>query len=771
MPVDPLVRKLLFLLFPAFLAAQTLQFGADFGGRCVAVVCVMNVYWYPDTVTSIAVDPSGNTYVAGTSHGLFPLVNAIEPSPYSIIQIGTVSTPFVAKIDPTGTKLLYATPVGAPQEDGPSLLPTALAIDAAGNAYITGTAPPNGFPSLAGTTPLGSLLPPTSNDAFFIKLDPNGKLLLSTRFGGSADDAGNSIALDPSGAINIVGTTQSSDFPVTTGPSLTATQDIFFAKLDPASGSVTYATLLGQGAGPQLAIGLSGDLLIAASTTSSAWHTTSGAPQAACAGSPCADVIALRFRPSTSQIVYATYLGGTSVDTLEGIASDSAGSLYLTGTTASYDFPTSATAFQPVYSCNIIVATTCGTKAFAAHLNPTGTALLYSTYIGGTMTEQGHAIAIDGAGNAYLAGQTISSDFPLLHAIQPTIIPTMCSSNNYESVYYCGGAGFVTVLNPKGSALISSTYLGEYGAPNTNAGAFNGAYAVAVDATGNVYVAGDDLALAPAQLNPSSAANASGNASVVKIAQTGTPVTLSAMTTSAGFARGLPYGGGLASLFFGGLTGAESILIGSGDPLETQLGGITIKVGGEPAPLLAFANFGNGGGQVNFQVPFDRGQGTPVPNPVVEVDYNGTATFMGFLPVAPGIFTLGDGSGAIEHGADYSLVTKSNPVVPGEAIIIYATGLGQVVPAQQTGVPFVGAAQPDVVGPAFVVIIGDTSCNVLYAGTTPTFVGLYQINCVTSSALSSGSQTLRMIFYFNPTFGSTPPPYAVNSNTVILPVQ
>jgi hypothetical protein len=343
-----------------------------------------------------------------------------------------------------------------------------------------------------------------SNHVFFIKLDPNGKLLLSTQFGGSSTDAGNSIVLDSSGAIWITGTTQSSDFPITTGPSLSSSPEIFLAKLDPTSGDVTYATLLGQGTSPQLAVGPSGDFLIAASTTSSSWTTTPGAVQSSCAGTPCGDVIALRFRPSSSQIVYATYLGGAGTDTLGGIAADSTGSLYLTGTTASYDFPTTPRTFATGYKCSVIGSTTCGTKAFAAHLSPTGTALEYSTYLGGSAADEGHAIAIDASGKAYIAGQTTSSDFPILHAIQPTIIPTTCQVY-YPYVNYCGGAGFLTVLNPQASALVWGTYLGEY--PSVvpmDADFFNGAEALAVDAHGNVYAAGDDLALNPSNVNPAS---------------------------------------------------------------------------------------------------------------------------------------------------------------------------------------------------------------------------------------------------------------------------
>jgi len=773
------VRAFLVFLFPSILAAQTPQFAAAFGGSCESIGCDPgpgNV-WYPDTVTSIAIDSDGNSYVAGTSFGLFPLVNAIEPSPYQLLSdgLGNVSTRFLAKIDPTGTKLLYATPIGEPQS-GEQLLPISVTVDASGNAYVTGAAPSGGFPTLNGTTPASEFSSEGNNHVFFVKLDPNGKLLLSTRFGGSSTDTGNCIALDASGAIWITGTTQSSDFPITTGHSLSSSQEIFLAKLDPTSGDLTYATLLGPAATPQLAVGPSDDFLIAASTTSSSWTTTPGAVQSSCAGPSCADVIALRFRPSTSQIVYATYLGGSGIDTLGGIAADSTGSLYLTGTTASFDFPTTPGVFATGYQCSVAGSTTCGTKAFAAHLNPTGSELEYSTYLGGSATDQGHAIAIDAAGNAYIAGQTTSSDFPILHAFQATIIPTKCQVF-YPYDNYCGGAGFLTVLNPQASALVWSTYLGEYPSGVPVAGEkFNGAEAVAVDTHGNVYAAGDDLALNPPNVNPPSTVTpigASVDASVVKITPTGQPLAITALTNAASFAPGLPAPGGLATLFLSELTGPPSILTGTGSPLPTTLGGFTIKISGELAPLLAVATFDGGRGQINFQVPFEQGQTSPNNSvPIVEIDFNGTATFLGATAVAPGIFTLADGSPAVEHASDYSVVSQTNGINVGEIIIIYLTGLGIYSTGAQSGVPAAAPAPPQFFMPT--VTIGGSNCAVLYAGPTLDFVGLDQINCLTSSQNFTGPEPFPLppfaplqVVLTNPLL-DPPDPNVTNSNSVLV---
>lgn len=363
-------------LLSAFLAASTLpaqhlQFAATFGGTCVSDVCTSSYGWTPDTATAIAVDLSGNTYVAGMSFGEFPLVNAIEPAPYqSANAFAGWSIPFVAKIDPAGTKLLYATPIGIPQG-----FCGGLAVDSAGNAYVTGRSQAAGFPGISGI-PTGGV--------FLIKLDSNGELILSILFGGaSGNDTGTSIVLDQLGGVYISGVTGSPDFPVTSGAyrsTISGTQDVFLTKIDGTTGKIIYSTFVGPGDSPQLALGPQGDVFIAANTTSTTWPTTVGVVQPHCAGRVCADVIALRLRLSFvfgtlvgSQVLYATYLGGSNIDTLGGIVTDGSGSLYLSGTTSSSDFPVTGSGFGQA-ACAGANPGTCGSKAFIARLNPSGTA-------------------------------------------------------------------------------------------------------------------------------------------------------------------------------------------------------------------------------------------------------------------------------------------------------------------------------------------------------------------------------------------------------------
>jgi uncharacterized protein (TIGR03437 family) len=332
---------------------------------------------------------------------------------------------------------------------------------------------------------------------------------------------------------------------------------------------------------------------------------------------------------------------------------------------------------------------------------------------------------------------------------------------------YCPSAGFLSVLNPAGAALVWSTFLGSasvYGALSQYRGP---AYAVVLDSAGYVYATGQRIAIDERIL----AASPGDSVSVVKIAQQGNPLQFPAdgLTNGASFLAGLPAPGGLASLFLHGLN-VSGTVIGTGDPLPTELEGVSILVGGFPAPILAVANIpvANplGMQQINFQVPFEAQTN------LVEVRYQGLSTFVLPVAVAPGIFTLPGGLGAIQHASDYSLVTASHPAAPGEAIIIYATGLGAVSTAVADGTPAPAAnslldlCQPPIVifGGTPELNGGGTFANILYAGLTPGFVGLYQLNVLVPPATPAGPTNMYI-------FGPGCAPDTGFGNTVTLPVQ
>jgi uncharacterized protein (TIGR03437 family) len=757
-----------------------LVYAAGFGGTASDT--------FLDYPTGIAVDRDGNTYVTGIAYSAnFPFVHPIETAPQ-----GDFAAVFVAKLSADGSTLLYSTYISIEPNYG-DLWYAAIALDESGNAWITGSTSGANFPQVGGGTPVS----PGDYSAFVLALDPTGALLASQLFGGSVDNAGTSIALGPDGNLYITGTTNSSNFPTTAGAYRTTPYNgpgesdldeaLFLMKIDPrvlisrdpgSQSPVIYSTYLGGlGTSPVVAVDTQGNAYVAATTASTGWMATPGVIQPECVGMSCANAVVLKISPNGNELLYMTYFGGGG-ETLGGLAVDRAGNAYICGGAAA-SLPTTTGAFQPKWPYNS--PNNPAQAGFAAKLSPDATKLLYSTYLGGSMYDAAEGIAVDGSGNAYVSGFTSSPDFPIVNAIQTSPASTLCTGtggvpNTIVFLYhtYCPSAGFLSVLNPAGSALVWSTFLGSAtadasiglaGFPPGN----GAASAVALDSAGNVYVTGQGIGIDERIL----ASSPSDNVGVVKIAQAGNPLQFpwDGLTNGASFLPGLPAPGGLASLFLYGLN-ISGTVVGTGNPLPAELEGVSIFVDGFPAPLLAVASNPAGAQQINFQVPFEAQTN------LVEVRYQGLSTFITPELVAPGIFMLPDGSGAIEHARDYSLVTASNPAAPGEPIIIYATGLGTV------GIPVAdGAPAPD--GPdaiqqpcyPFSVIFSHTedfqgtAGNILYAGLAPGFVGLYQVNVQVPITTPAGLTSLEIDWPGCWLSGLASGGSANSSNIVMLPVQ
>ncbi len=313
-------------------------------------------------------------------------------------------------------------------------------------------------------------------------------LAYSTYLGGSGLDIGQGIAVDTAGNAYITGHTTSLDFPTndplqpTNGGGL----DIFVSKINATGSALVYSTYLGGSRSSYddaggIAVDSSGNVYVTGSTDSPDFPTTFGAFQTSIgfrAGSTPIDAYVTKLSAAGNALVYSTYLGGTGEDHGLGIAVDSSGNAYLTGWTTSTDFPT-LNPMQPNYGGGII-------DAFVTKLNSTGSALVYSTYLGGSLTDQSVAIAVDAAGNAYVVGSTASLDFPTANALQPACalqVPYGSCSN-----------AFVAKLNAAGSTLVYSTYLGG-GTPDASGAAGSSAKGVAVDGSGSAYVVGETTAL------------------------------------------------------------------------------------------------------------------------------------------------------------------------------------------------------------------------------------------------------------------------------------
>jgi uncharacterized protein (TIGR03437 family) len=402
---------------------------------------------------AIAVDSIGSTYVTGgTGSTNFPTAGSLQRG-----LLGSEDV-FVTKINPSGSAKIYSTYLGGSGGGGDE--GHGIAVDLQGNAYITGNTGSFDFPTVNPIQAKNS----GSDDVFLAKLNATGSALIySTYLGGSSLDSGSAIALDAAGSAYVVGTTSSSDFPVTNAFQAVkgAQSDAFVAKINPAGSACVYATYLGGNnvdEGNAIAVDAAGNAYVTGYTSSTNFPVAS-AFRASNAGGP--DAFVSKLNPAGSALVYSTYLGGTATDYGTGIAVDASGSAYVTGSTTSGDFPLANPMDDKLGSLAV-------DDAFVTKLNPAGSALVYSTYLGGGGGDQPYALAIDQAGRVYITGRTNSSDFPLKNPIQ-----------NTRAAFDM----FVTEIEANGSTLVFSTFLGGSGSESGRG--------IAIDGLGNIHVAGE----------------------------------------------------------------------------------------------------------------------------------------------------------------------------------------------------------------------------------------------------------------------------------------
>lgn len=340
---------------------------------------------------------------------------------------------------------------------------TSIAVDALGNAYVAGDATSTDFPTTLGAFESAPGTPP---DVFVTKLSLLGNTLVySTLLGGSADDVGRGLSINASGNVYVTGQTRSTDFPTTLGafqPANAGGKDAFVTELNQQGSALVYSTYLGgadEDGGLGVAPGPSGTTNVTGYTISTNFPTTVGAFQTTNAGR--ADIFVAKLNLLATGLLYSTYLGGSGDDVGTGIAVGGSDNAYVIGYSTSPNYPTSVGAVQPA-SGGLF-------DAVAAKLNPLGTALVYSTYLGGSENDSGQGIALDASGSAYLAGYTRSPNFPTTPGSFQT-----ANAGAYDA--------FVAKLNPLGNALTYSTLIGGSGDDQANA--------VAIDASGNAYLTG-----------------------------------------------------------------------------------------------------------------------------------------------------------------------------------------------------------------------------------------------------------------------------------------
>ncbi|MEP7287232.1 MAG: SBBP repeat-containing protein [Chloroflexota bacterium] len=409
-----------------------------------------------DQAYAIAVDSSGRAYVTGgTDSTVFPTTGGALQTTFG----GGLSNVFVTKLNPAGTALAYSTYLGGSDFDQGY----AIAVDSSGNAYITGVTTSIDFPTTVGAFQTSYY---AGDDVFVTKLNPTGDALVySTLLGCDDDEDGNGIAVDSSGNAYVTGFTTSIDFPTTLGAyqtTLNGTSNAFVTKIAPAGDVLVYSTYLG-GTGADsdygIAVDGNGNAYVTGDSTSIDFPTTLNAFQTAFGGD--SDITVTKLNPTGDALVYSTYLGGSTYEDSYGIALDSAGNTYVVGDTYSTDFPTTLNAFQTMFGG--------GYDAFVTKLNPTGSALAYSTYLGGSNVDSAAGIRVDSSGSAYLTGFTYSGNFPT-------------TPNAFHKVSAGSLEAFVTKIDSTGNKLGYSTFLGGSN-PDWGTG-------IALDSNRNAYVAG-----------------------------------------------------------------------------------------------------------------------------------------------------------------------------------------------------------------------------------------------------------------------------------------
>lgn len=428
-----------------------------------------------DVGQGIALDGQRNAYVVGyAATTSFPTDDPLTPD--TTHAGGGTRDAFVAKVDPTGTELIYLTFLGGGNQD------TGFSIVAnpGGEVWVAGITRSNDFPATPGAFQTAHA---GVTDVFLARLDTDGSLAAATFLGGMRSDAVEraSLDLDDAGALYVVGSTTSQNFPILSAfqpakNGAAASSDAFVAKLSADLSGLVYSTYFGgtgnecqPARGCSVAVDAAGRAHLGGNTESNDLPMMGGFDLGFNGGS---DVFVAVFGPNGDQLDYSTYIGGSLTELLGALDLGSDGSIHLVGQTHSADFPVTADAYQPVKSGDPDV--------FVVRLDVAAAPadqLRYGTFLGGTGQDRGFAIAVDTGGSVHVSGFVGSADFPLVDPI----VPDLDDSN-----------AFIARFDPEGRLAFSSHFGGSSG---------DNGYAVAVDPMGAVYLTGvtesPDFPLAP----------------------------------------------------------------------------------------------------------------------------------------------------------------------------------------------------------------------------------------------------------------------------------
>jgi uncharacterized protein (TIGR03437 family) len=694
----------------------------------------------PEPFSEVAVDPTNPANVYAVTFGLvyqstnaglswsqlttpYPIAAStlfVSPANAAVsVGSGIESDVFVTKWSPDGSQILYSTYFGGIGNSSGN----AIAVDATGNAYLTGyTSAPN-FPTTPGAFQTKLTTP---QDVFVAKLNPEGsQIVYSTLLGGKSAFP-NAIAVDGSGEALIAGNTYVS---VPTTPNALPVPPIgscgitgglagfidagaaFVTKFAASGGSLVFSTLLAGSCltyGNQIAIDANGNAWVVGSTLSPDFPVTADALQPKYGGGTYdGDGYLASFSPSGT-LNYATYIGGPGYDTINAIAFDSSGNIYLTGETAGLSQPASAGAYQSTASASCFYINI-GPSVYEAQgnglvlkLDPTAHKVEGLTYVGAPGCLIPSSIAVDSSGEPWIAAsrETANNTVPPVNPVE------------------IGGPGFISKFSADFTQLLFSTQ-------------FNSVVGLAIDAQGMAYVAGSTFS------NPATGAYW---AYIAKVDSTQQPVTIQSIV-SPDSSQNPATAGGIAPGELLQITGAN---LGPATPapgvvnagvLATSVAGVEVTFDGVTVPLLAVS-----AQQIELMTPFAL---TGKLTTTIQVQYNGVKSNAVQVPVAATEVQI---LGVFNN--DFTPNSAANPAAPGSEMCLYAAGVGNANPPSQdghvNGPPFEPLALPVQVL-WFTATGGADTLPLFFAGSAPgTVAGIFQINFAAPSA-SGGAELAQVL--------------------------
>ncbi|MBN8888429.1 MAG: SBBP repeat-containing protein [Rudaea sp.] len=666
----------------------------------------------PNEAFAMAVEADGSMYVAGyATSSAFPVVGAYQPKPAGGVDA------FVTKISADGSSLAYSTFLGGSGDDHIFH----LAVDTQGHAYVVGNTSSANFPTTSGVVQhdyAGGVLNTKQDlidhgDGFVVKLSADGgSLIYATYLGGSGDDIAYGLAIDSAGNAYVTGETTSTDFPTRPGAyqpkpgvlnvvnNATNAAEVFVAKLSPDASALLYSTYLGvdaDQAGYSIAVDAGGNAYVAGYTASSNFPTIAGAVQPAIGHTGANNGFVSKLNPAGSGLVYSTYLGD-SLDAINSIALDAGGNAYVAGVSRSQHFPTTPGAYQTTHP-NYLSAT----SAFVSKINAAGNKLIYSTYFhgSGNYADAGsgpttgnpaasNVVLVDANGNAYLVGAAGSNGNPNLPV----------TPDAYQTTFGNGGNDpFVAEFNPSGSGLIYASYFGGNGGGRP--------WGAALAASGALYVAGSTAAT-----NLSTTANAYQKKSPGTVSNYGVWSFVSEFIFPP--AAGYTVGGSVSGLSVGssvtlGLNGmAQTVPVGANGsfvfpaPLpdgSAYTATISAQPSGSPTQTCSVSNAGGSIAEANV-TNIAVTCATAVANYTVGGSVNGLSGSGLVLSLNGGAQTLPVSAAgtfvfpiALANGAAYAVSVAMQPQSPAQSCTV-SNGSGTLAGANVTNVAVTCATAP-----------------------------------------------------------------------------